>query len=120
MTITVIDTSQHITPLTNKAMHWQHHINQWQSCRLTQSSYCEQHNLSLTTFGYWRTRLKKLSASHTSKAPKSIDFVPVTLSLPPPSTSLTLQTKQGLHIELCTGFDPALLKEVLQVLVIVQ
>jgi hypothetical protein len=37
---------------------WQQHIQAWQSSTLSQAAYCNKHQLSLASFGYWRKRLK--------------------------------------------------------------
>ncbi len=40
-----------------KATYWQKHLSSWQQSDQTQTRYCEQHDLKLATFGYWRKRL---------------------------------------------------------------
>jgi hypothetical protein len=108
---------QQAAGIKDKAAHWRYHIEQWQLSDLTQAVYCQQQELSLAAMGYWRTRLKKLQAiADSPEVP--VSFVPVQLTSMNPS--LTLRTQQGLSLDLSAGFDPALLKEVLQVLVTVQ
>lgn len=103
--------------IEDKAAHWRHHIEQWQLSGLTQAVYCQQQGLSLATMGYWRTRLKKLQAmADNPEVP--VSFVPVQISSM--NSTLTLRTQQGLSLDLSAGFDPALLKQVLQVLVTLQ
>ncbi|MBL1277569.1 MAG: hypothetical protein COB30_015915 [Ectothiorhodospiraceae bacterium] len=41
-----------------KCEFWQKHINAWQQSKLSQKHYCQQHDLRVANFGYWRTRLK--------------------------------------------------------------
>ena len=108
---------QQAAGIKDKAAHWRYHIEQWQLSDLTQVVYCQQQGLSLAAMGYWRTRLKKLQViADNPEVP--VSFVPVQLTSI--NSSLTLRTQQGLSLDLSAGFDPALLKEVLQVLVTVQ
>lgn len=46
-----------------KQVFWQKHIQTWQRSALSQTAYCQQHELSLATFGYWRKRLKSADIS---------------------------------------------------------
>ncbi len=108
---------QQAAGIKDKEAHWQYHIEQWQLSDLTQAVYCQQQGLSLAAMGYWRTRLKKLQAI-ADRPEVPVRFVPVQLTSM--NSSLTLRTQQGLSLDLSSGFDPALLKEVLQVLVMVQ
>lgn len=43
----------------NRAKIWQAHIRQWEQSGLSQRRYCEERELSLSTFQWWRSRLKK-------------------------------------------------------------
>lgn len=36
---------------------WQDHFDAWKQSGLTRGEYCRQHDLKLSTFGYWRQRL---------------------------------------------------------------
>ena len=40
-----------------KRIYWQQHIDTWRGGNLSQKAYCQAHQLSLPTFGYWRKRL---------------------------------------------------------------
>ena len=103
--------------IRDKARYWQQHMEAWQASDLTQPAYCQQHTISLAAFGYWRTRLKK-RWSEEGKQGSTVSFLPVHLT--PSEATLTLRSSHGLSIDLSAGFDPALLKEVLHVLVTVQ
>ena len=109
--------NQQAAGIEDKAAHWQHHIEQWQLSGLTQAVYCQQHGLSLASMGYWRTRLKKTQAI-VDNPEVAVSFVPVQLSSM--NSTLTLRTQHGLSLDVSAGFDPALLKQVLQVLVTLQ
>src|SRR5574338_232948 len=55
-----------------KRQFWQTHIDQWQSGNLTQKVYCQQANISYSSFTHWRTRLLSESAQRKPKR-----FIPV-------------------------------------------
>jgi hypothetical protein len=38
---------------------WQQHIENWRQSKLSQKIYCQQQDLSLASFGYWRTWLNR-------------------------------------------------------------
>lgn len=42
--------------MANKQAHWQSHLDAWRQSGLSQASYCKQHGLSLSSFGYWLHR----------------------------------------------------------------
>lgn len=39
-----------------KSAYWQQHFSAWEQSGLSQREYCEQHDLKLANFAYWRTR----------------------------------------------------------------
>lgn len=39
---------------TNKHQYWQDKIKEWQDSHLSQSVFCEQSGIKLSTFTYWR------------------------------------------------------------------
>lgn len=41
---------------SHKQQYWQAHINAWQDSGLSQAAYCQDQQLSLASFGYWRKR----------------------------------------------------------------
>jgi hypothetical protein len=76
-----------------KKAFWQQHIQTWEQGKLPQKVYCQQHNISFASFGYWRTRLKRLE----KPAPK---LVPVTLTRP---TMVMMTLPMGIRIEVPTN-----------------
>lgn len=100
----------------DKASLWQQHIEGWETSGLTQGIYCQQHAISLASFGYWRTRLKRMQSNNTGGEIEPL-FLPVQLMSTRHDPLLTLRTPQNVSIDVSSGFDPQLLKEVLQVLV---
>ena len=100
----------------HKASVWQKHIEGWERSGLTQVIYCQQHAISLASFGYWRTRLKRVQPDKNDLEIET-RFLPVQLMSSQHEALLTLRTSQNLSIDVSSGFDPRLLKAVLQVLV---
>jgi len=65
---------------------WSDRILSWKRSGLSQRAYCEQHQLVLGTFCYWRGRLKEQEEVGRAARPR---FLPVTLKHHHPA-SLTL------------------------------
>jgi hypothetical protein len=65
----------------SKSDFWQEHITAWQSSGLSQTAYCQQHDLKLNTFTYWRN---KLNQPRRKLMPVSLGALgqPVELALP--------------------------------------
>jgi hypothetical protein len=94
-------------PEEKKEEYWSKHITQWQSSGLTQKSFCQQKNLKLSTFVYWRVKFLKLNPAY---APKEIGqtsslgkaLVPIKLKPNSESTSqpilCTLKFSNGCHL----------------------
>ena len=102
-------------PLTNphdKQRFWSDRITAWKDSGLPQKKYCDQEQLTYTTFVYWRGRLKQLAGD--SSASGKVHFAPVMISQEG-DAKLTLQIN-GLHgVDIRPGFDPALLGQVIRV-----
>ncbi|WP_444930505.1 IS66 family insertion sequence element accessory protein TnpA [Microbulbifer sp. SSSA002] len=43
----------------SKSDFWQEHITAWNSSDLSQTAYCQHHQLKLSTFTYWHNKQKK-------------------------------------------------------------
>jgi len=82
---------------------WQQHIQAWAQSKLPQKAYCQQSNISYTSFGYWRTRLKR----QENPVPK---WLPVTFTRP---TMVMMTISMGIRIEV----PASALAEVLPVIV---
>lgn len=75
---------------------WQHHIDTWQSSRLSQKAYCQGAEISLHQFGYWRRKLRTAAEPDAKKNVSAL--VPVTRSEP-----LTARHTTGLSVTLASG-----------------
>lgn len=98
--------------LTPTQTQWSERITDWEMSGLSQSSFCQQHDLVCGTFVYWRSHLKKLNAE--LEPPESISFFPVTFKSEK-KTTLTLRINDQHCIELSSDFDHELLGKVVQV-----
>jgi hypothetical protein len=100
-----------VKQLTGTQIQWSDRISAWETSGLSQSAFCKQHQLVYGTFVYWRSHLKKLKADYTPS--DSVSFLPVTLT-PEKTRSLLLRVNNLHSIELQPGFDPDLLRQVVQ------
>lgn len=73
----------------DKSAYWQQHIESWKKNGLSQRDYCKQHELTFSSFGYWRNRLK---ASDTTAS----KLIPVSVSRP---ASVNIYLSSGIRIE---------------------
>ena len=58
---------------------WQKHFDDWSNSGMTQPDYCKQHKISITSFGFWRTKLKREANTEIKQTKK---LVPVTITKP--------------------------------------
>ncbi len=99
------------TVTERKTQLWSSRIRSWQQSGLSQRAYCEQQQLVLGTFVYWRTRLKKLEADAPAHRPR---LLPITIKQQS-AASLTLLINGRHHLEIKPGFDPGFLTKIIQV-----
>jgi hypothetical protein len=57
---------------SEKPAYWQQHFNDWKQSGLSQREYCRQHQLAVSSFGYWRKRLKNHNRPCSKLVPVSI------------------------------------------------
>jgi hypothetical protein len=102
--------------LDQKRQFWKTHIASWQAGRVSQSEYCRRHELKFHQFVYWRRKCVPKAT-----APISLVQVPATAvaraagygSRPP---ALRVALSPDLCIEVCPGFDPPTLQQVVTAL----
>ncbi len=51
---------------------WQQHIDTWLQSKLTQKTYCQQNNIALASFSYWRTRFNRTATADKKLIPITI------------------------------------------------
>lgn len=104
--------TDHLTSPDDKQRFWSDRITAWKDSGLSQQKYCDQEQLTYTTFVYWRGRLKQLADDGVAAG--KVSFVPVMIK-PENDAQLTLQIS-GLHgVDIRPGFDPVLLGQVIRV-----
>ena len=91
---------------------WLEHIQAWQHSGLKQKAFCEQHPLGFASFQRW---LGIIRAEDKARSKPPATFVPVKVNACA-SPPLTLHLGKDLRLEIPTDCDPALLKQVVQVL----
>ena len=79
---------------------WQERVQSWQQSGLSQSTWCQQNDISVSKFGYWKRKLETVSAA---KSAQHFAFVPVTSApqpVEPPSASsqLTVVLPNGVTV----------------------
>ena len=89
---------------------WSDRIASWKQSGLSQRAYCEQHQLVLGTFCYWRSHLKDQETVGRAVRPR---FLPVSLKQSG-GAALVLKINGRHSIEIQPDFDPDLLRKVVQ------
>jgi len=99
---------------------WHARIAAYRASGLTMKAWCSANHCSIEQLKYWLYKIKRVSTS-TTPDPKTspVQFVPLaTVDLPGsafPAPTLLLHIGQA-SIELHSGFDPKLLREVIHAL----
>jgi hypothetical protein len=88
---------------------WIAHVRAWQQSGLTQSAYCQQHDLIASRMSYWVCQTKERDKSHST-----VSFVPATLLPMPLDTSLSLKSPSGWQLTLPAKVAPEWIAQLLQ------
>ena len=91
---------------------WFDRIEDWKQSGLTQKAFCERQQLRLGSFQRWRGIFMRGGRPEASSA---VSFLPVNVT-PAPTSNLALVIDDYLRIEIPAGFDPVILKQVIQAL----
>ena len=91
---------------------WFDRIEAWKQSDMTQKAFCEQQQLRLGSFQRWRGIFARGEKPEPSSA---VSFLPVNVT-PAPTSNLALVIDDYLRIEIPAGFDPVILKQVVQAL----
>lgn len=78
-----------------KRTFWQQHFDDWQKSELNQPSYRKSHNISITSFRLWRTRLKRETKAGIKQTKK---LVPVTIAKP--SSLILISLPNGIQMSI--------------------
>ena len=97
--------------LEQKRSYWKQHIDSWQQTGLTQVEYCRQNNLKHHQLVYWKKRFLK-TETHVSFVPLKLEGL---LDMPTQQdqASLILVINNQFKIEIRTGFDSQLLRQLI-------
>ena len=66
-----------------REQHWRERVTAWAASGLSVRAFCQQHQLTETTFQYWRRELRVRDEA-ASSSPARPTFVPVTVLSPSP------------------------------------
>lgn len=91
---------------------WTTRIANYRASGLTMAAWCQANQCTKETLKYW---LRKTNASPSASQVSSPHFVPLNVSQASASAALLVQIGH-VKIEVHTGFDPQLLREVVQAL----
>ena len=98
--------------MTQKEKQGREHVAAWRASGLSQREYCEQHNCSRSTLGYWSW---KVNAEH-----KRSEFVevcgPRERSTDPSSAMVEIQIGERYHVRITEGFSSDALRRLLDVI----
>ena len=100
------------TDSQNKQQLWSDRIAAWKKSGLSQKQYCDQHQFTYSTFIYWRGRLKRMNGDDIDSG--KVNFLPVEVKQEDQAV-LILRIDDRHSIEIHCGFDPDLLRKVIQV-----
>lgn len=110
---------------TDRARFWAKHLSRQRRGLLSRRAYCAEHNLSVSSFGYWSRKREVPGAEPTPLDSLAPRLVPVELLAEDATTSVRsfgpgtsgIQPHTGaVRIELCVGFDVPTLRRALEAL----
>ena len=93
----------------SKPPYWQQHFKDWQESGKSRTAYCSENNLRLSTFDYWRKKLKEKASSI------KLVQVPTTGMLQINNAGVCLIVNEYYRIEVETGFCPSTLSQLVKV-----
>lgn len=95
---------------------WLNHIKECGKSDLSQIEYCTTHQIPLSTFGYWKRKLKKSDSCNPVFYPLAVSPEPYSKAVERDS-GLTLKLKNGrFSIEIDEGFSTSVLSQLVHAL----
>ena len=95
---------------------WQGHIAACDKSDLNQTAYCAKYNIALSTFGYWKRKLRRSTSNNQVFYPLSIPAEkPVTPAKESQGVNITLGDGR-FSIEVDKGFSTTTLSQVITTL----
>ena len=90
---------------------WEEHMRRWRSSGISQAAYCRRNALKLSTFQYWKKRLREMAPAVT------LVQVPISNGLnSQPSRELTLLLGGHYKVEIGDNFNPTTLARLVDIL----
>lgn len=106
------------------AQAWAEMMSAWARSGLSQKAFCRKRGIPFSTFQYWRYQ-RKVRENGETRSPEPVSvpppFLPVKViqSQPvveTPEQALTVLLPSGYRIEVGTGFDPGMLRKIIDTL----
>ena len=94
-----------------KEQQWRRLIQLWKNSGLTVRAFCARHHLTQPSFYAWRRELRQRDAATTFVLVRV-----VTDDQPASSTPIEILLAGGRSVRITPGFDPATLRQLLEVL----
>lgn len=69
-----------------KLQYWLDVIRQCRASGLTNQIWCEQHDISLKSYYYWLSKIRKLAIESIPRKPSALSTMPSTITRPAPTT----------------------------------
>lgn len=85
---------------------WKNEFDRWQCSGLTRAEYCRQNNIKLSTFDYWRHRLKDL-------APKDSKFVKLPISFSSEIEPIIIEFPNQIRLKIPNNYHSETLSKIL-------
>ena len=87
--------------MQDKREQWRARVARWHDRSLSQAAYCREHGLSVSSFGYWRRRLRAAAGDGAGRV------LPIVLAASPVETApLRVQLPSGMSLYLHEHADP--------------
>ena len=78
---------------------WLERVQSWQQSGLSQSAWCQQNDISVSKFGYWKRKLEAVSASKPAQHSAFVPVTPAPQPLEPTTNSeLTVVLPNGVTV----------------------
>jgi hypothetical protein len=78
-----------------KRRYWKRRVEAWERSGLSQRQFCAKRGLALSTFQWWRAKLRRAEVPATA-AP----FVPLTLGAPAPVAAIEVELRSKTRLRL--------------------
>ena len=102
--------------LEQKRRDWNLHITGWQTSRLSQTEYCRRHELKFHQFVYWRRKFAPKPSALLSLVQVPVTTVARASGYFAQPAALRVSLAPDVCIEVCPGFDPPTLQQVVTAL----